>query len=398
MADTGTDFQGLPLAGALLPTDVVPIQRGEGEDSTLKTTIADILANAGSGAQTGDLLLTVRAPEGSWLEQDSVYLQSEYPELFALVGLLPDAPPGRLWTAATSPGVITAICRVTDDIAVAVGNNTVWRTTDGTATWTAIPVVGNLLDVKAVNGVLMACGTGGVVLRSTDQGATWSSVASGTTQTLQHVLVMSQSVVLVAGNAGTVRRSVDAGLTFAAVTGFTSATYDKSVRFSPLVAIIYQAVNFAYRTVDAGATWTAVTLTDANVGSAQQGYVFDSSTAVIPAANGNWLRTINQGESWTVTNVSGMPSGSGLIGVSAKRAAWPQGFGSAGYVTDDAGLTWTSVGSVYGRFGAALNKALLYSYDKSDTTAAKSRAEYAYDTATMFKTPMIGDVRGYIKP
>lgn len=393
----GTDFNGLPVAGALLPTDVVPIQRGTGTDSTKQTTVADLQAGGG-GAQTGDLLLTVRAPEGDWLEQDSVYLQAEYPELFALVGLLPDAPPGRLWTAATSPGVIPAICRVTDDIAVAVGNNTVWRTTDATATWTAIPVVGNLQAVAYLgNGVLIAAGVSGVILRSADSGATWASVASGTTQGLYNVLVMSQNVVLLTGSGGTVRRSVDAGLTFAAVTGFTSTTYDKSVRFSPLVAIIYQAINIAYRTVDAGATWTALTLTEASVGIVQQGYAFDSSTAVIPAQNGNWLRTINQGETWTVINVSGMPSSSGLIGVNAKRAVWPGGSGT-GYITDDAGLTWTSVGSVYGRFGAALNKALLYSYDKSGTTAAKSRAEYAYDTATMFKTPMIGDVRGYIKP
>lgn len=398
MADTGTDFQGLPPAGALQPDDVVPIQRGTGEDSTLRTTIADILANAGSGAQTGDLLLTVRAPEGDWLSQDSVYLQADYPELFDLVGLLPDAPPGRLWTAGTSPGVFVDVCRVTDKISVAVGNNTVWRSTDVTATWTAIPVTGFLSSVAVLNGALIACGPSGVILRSTDLGVTWTAIASGTTQTLNKVLVMSQNVVLVTGAGGTVRRSADAGLTWGAVTGsFGGNGLSFGLRFSPLVAVIYASGGIAsyWRTLDAGATWT--TLTFPSFGSAQPGAVFDAMTAAIPGSGGNWLRTINQGETWTLTTVSGMPGNSAMIRVNSRRAVWPGGAGN-GFITDDAALTWTSLGSVPGRFGALLSDALIMAWAGSGTAIQRSRAEYAYDTATMFKTPMVGDVRGYIKP
>lgn len=46
-----TDFNGLPPAGPLLPEDVVPIQRGVGVDSTKRTTVGDLVALGGSGAE-----------------------------------------------------------------------------------------------------------------------------------------------------------------------------------------------------------------------------------------------------------------------------------------------------------------------------------------------------------
>ena len=52
MADTGTDFNGLPDAGALDDADVVPLQRGTGEDSTKRTTVSGIAAKTLAGILT----------------------------------------------------------------------------------------------------------------------------------------------------------------------------------------------------------------------------------------------------------------------------------------------------------------------------------------------------------
>lgn len=54
MADeyTATDFNGLPDAGVLEGTDVVPLQRGTGEDSTKRTTVSGIAAKTLAGILT----------------------------------------------------------------------------------------------------------------------------------------------------------------------------------------------------------------------------------------------------------------------------------------------------------------------------------------------------------
>lgn len=53
MADyTATDFNGLPDAGALAGTDVVPLQRSTGVDSTKRTTVSGIATKTLAGILT----------------------------------------------------------------------------------------------------------------------------------------------------------------------------------------------------------------------------------------------------------------------------------------------------------------------------------------------------------
>lgn len=102
------------------------------------TVVGNITAANLTGAQTGDMLLTARAPGAGWLKQGTVYLQSSYPALYALVGLIPDAPPGRLWASGTSPGSLNDLCVTDEGTLIAVGNNAVWRSTNKGSSWSKI--------------------------------------------------------------------------------------------------------------------------------------------------------------------------------------------------------------------------------------------------------------------
>lgn len=68
MADTGTDFQGLPAAGALLVDDLVPIQRGAGVDSTKGAPVAAVSEAAADALVAGSGIRKTKAAGITTLE------------------------------------------------------------------------------------------------------------------------------------------------------------------------------------------------------------------------------------------------------------------------------------------------------------------------------------------
>jgi len=404
MADMGTDFNGLDPAGTLTGAEVVAVQRGTGEGSTLRTTIAAILAMAGSGAQTGDTLVSARNPGAGWLRLGTVYSQSAYPALYGLVGLIGDVPPGRNWTAQTpTTGITIAIndaCWITERIAVAVGNAAVWRTTDGGASWAQITVTGNLLAVARVSStVVIACGQAGVVLRSVDSGATWTAVSSGTTNSLRTITVFTSSRIYLTGDTSTARLSTDGGASFGAGTSAMASAL-RTIRFSGSVAVAFAgAGTSAARTTDGGATWTTITIPTFN--NARGMCAFDELRAVVSTSQGLILRTIDAGVTWTTSTLSGVTnSQGGIVRTSALAAVLVANSGTS-YCTFDAGESWTAIATALTGATAAFAVEDSLAVAVGNGVQFRSLPEYSYDSGTQFITPSLAGIgaglTGYIK-
>lgn len=404
MADMGTDFNGLDPAGTLTGAEVVAVQRGTGEGSTLRTTIAAILAMAGSGAQTGDTLVSARNPGAGWLRLGTVYSQSAYPALYGLVGLIGDVPPGRNWTAQTpTPGIATAIndaCWITERVAVAVGNNVVWRTTDGGAGWSQITVAGNLLAVARVSStVAIACGANGVILRSVDSGATWTAVSSGTTNGLRTITVFTASRVYVTGDTSTARLSTDGGASFGAGTA-AMADVRRTARFTANVAVAFANTGTsAARTTDGGATWASITIPTFN--NVRGSCVFDELRAVAASSGGAILRTIDAGMTWTTSTLSGVTNApGGIVRTSAVSAVLVASSGTS-YCTFDAGASWTAIPATLTNATAAFAVEDSFAVAVGNGAQFRSLPEYSYDSGTQFITPSLAGIgaglTGYIK-
>lgn len=396
MADTAQPIGGLPDAGALADTDKLEIERGDGAEAVgLRTTVADIAAAvaASGSAQTGDVLLTVRNPGGDWLEQGAVYPQVAYPELFALVGLLPDGPPGASFSGI--PGgtgrAASGYVNITDDHIVGFGGTTIWRSFDRGVTWAS-----GTLPASVSAGVFLPSGLylsgQNVLLRSVDRGATFSAISlpAGFGTTPPRV-TQSAGRIFVFGPSGT-WRSDTFGASWSPLSR-VSASNILSIGNGVVIAFDH-GVNSAGRSENNGDTFTGITMPENGPSNSNYGVSFGNGVGVI-VGNNSVLRTTDHGKTWVsggLTNIA--PSG---------RMFYRQGrlFGastSALYYSDSMGASWSSQVSVSNSGIWYFDSTGLVMPAANGASAQRSPYQYNYDPAIMFKTPTVSDVRGYIKP
>lgn len=131
---------------------------------------------------------------------------------------------GSTWTTASvlPTQSVTSLAMIGTSAVWAVsthgtGNNVVWSSTDGGATWSpqATGVNANFWDVwfiDANNGFV--AGDGGVILRTTNGGGTWTRIPTPTTSALYAVKFRDANYGLATGAGGVMLSTVDGGATW----------------------------------------------------------------------------------------------------------------------------------------------------------------------------------------
>ncbi len=134
----------------------------------------------GSASQSiGDILVTARDPGPTFLlAEEGVYLQTAYPELFPMTGLLGGIA-GEVWSnKGTTIGTAARFTRATNG-AVITSHSTglTRRSVDDGTTWANLSgPAANCVFATDNTGVWFAAYLANAGFRSIDNGATWISV------------------------------------------------------------------------------------------------------------------------------------------------------------------------------------------------------------------------------
>lgn len=352
------------------------------------------------GLAVGDALWTARYPGANFLRMDGgLYLQSAYPELFSMVGLLGGSS-GTSWAVASS-GITTeieAIATNDADIWITGGlgstGSSIRRSADAGATWLSITTplgVGNVYGLATdALGIWVAVGNAGgqiPIIRSADDGLTWSSTGSLLAGAAVATDKRGVFIATVANNTG--RRSADGGLTWSTVVSLTGAVDVATDETGTWITAGGALASVgAQRSVDNGITWLGT------------GTITTQSRCVATDKIGTWLiggisgqiwRSVNNGMSWAVV---ASPFGGGTVNSICYDGidTWLAG-GDSGVLMRslDGGASWSLVTSnrttKINRLSVNTSQAWIAAGASGELT--KSVPGYGYDPATMFCTPRV---------
>lgn len=226
-----------------------------------------------------------------------------------------------------------------------------------------------------------AIGDDGTALRTDDGGATWTGLATGTSQDLARVQVVTPDVVVILGGDGcVVRRSDDGGKTFRKVYVLAETNCPEKVAAAyfvdPNVGYLLLRNGDVLRTTDAGQSFSRGTALPGTPGSSGGGQavpadaIFSTADAgvVFLAGSNRAYRTTDAGASWTPE--PDVEAGT----VQRLRAVSPTTFYAFGPNTllrsADAGQTWqrrpAGDGTTITGIGCAGDDLCLLSTDRGD--------------------------------
>ncbi len=248
-----------------------------------------------------------------------------------------------------------------------------------------------------------AVGDDGTALRTDDGGATWSGLATGTSQDLARVQVVTPDVVVVLGGGGcVVRRSDDGGRTFRKL--FVLAEQGCP---DPVAAARFATADVGYlllrdgnvlRTTDAGQTFgrgTAIPGTAASSGGGRAvpaDALFSSPDAGVVFLQGSAtaFRTTDAGASWTP--VAAVPGGNVQQLRAAADAFFAFGPGTL-LRSADAGLTWQALGAATGNditgISCASAQVCLMSTSRGDRLLRTQDGGVTADSITASTAPLL---------
>lgn len=416
MTDTAVDIDGLDPAATLDGSERIEVQQGTGANSSRKTTLAAAMALA-SGAKTGDVLLTVRTPDASWLQLGTIYNQSDYPALYGVVGLLPDGPMGDTFVANAHgvPAAVNnanAVAKINSTTAVVATSSAIYKTVDQGATWQVVTATADTrFWILAMTESIWLMGVAGNVLkRTTDGGATWATVAGITLANFSGQCRVSSTRAFVPVSGG-YRMTNDAGATWTTVT-VPSNFNGGLMHFTDSTWVLFPqtASATAKRTTDGGATWADVTIAPSQTRMTPASAVIDAKSGIIVCNSQAYCYYTNDaGATWKAsTGVTSGSSASSSI-IDANTIILIQG-GSSGtvYRSTDKGVTWANLGNKGNTDSVKVLIPFTEDYGlQVGSTANVSYSvpgSYLYNTATQFRTPMIvgpmpysSAIKAYIK-
>lgn len=237
----------------------------------------------------------------------------------------PGSPTDLSFTGADTGFAVTTLGRI-------------YRTTDGAASWTLVKQASHpLRGVRFVGpNVGYAVGEAVDVLKSTDGGATWSD-KFGAGVTLTSIRCADALTCLVTTEAGDrLLRTTDGGVTFSSVTPSTDKILAAAFA-STGTAIAAGASGATILSNDAGATWSAIG--GRLAGTFTRLRATSSTLAFAPGREGAIARTIDGGRTWSTIGVSTPEDVSDVSFVNAEVGYAVDAAGQA-LRTDNGGTSW----------------------------------------------------------
>ena len=353
-----------------------------------------------------------------YLPAGGIYLQSAYPELFAVVGLI-GSDAFVSWTAlATTTQALSDVDYGISNVWVAVGaNGYITRSTDNGVTFTAQTPISGTPNLNAIasdrTGVWVVVGAAGTVYRSTDNGVTWVKLTfpGVTTEVMNGVACDKNGVWLIAG-ASKVYRSTDNGVTWVALTGlpqigpYLKIGTDENSTF--LLSRDNSSSNLL-RSIDRGATFASQT------GPSSYrvvGFAYDKTKDIWHAAvqDAGVYQSRNGGANWLVNNsdqsagnIAQAAYGVAVIDGAIVRVGQNSVPNGTIFRSADDGYSYSAVTSPFATpIRAIASKPDGTSVLVANGTASMARSvkSYNYDTVTQFMLPNLTPVQGmtnYIK-
>jgi len=279
----------------------------------------------------------------------------------------------RAFLGACAALGLLAACPVPAAVASVQVSQSGWQWGNPTPQGTTI----RAMDFVAGRGY--AIGDDGTALRTDDGGATWTGLATGTSQDLTRLQVITPDVLtILGGNGCVVRRSDDGGKTFRKLFVLAETSCPDPVAATafvdPQVGYLLLRDGNVLRTTDGGQTFgrgTAIPGTRASSGGGgalPADAIFTSPTAgiVFIAGTTTAYRTTDAGASWTPASLN-VPGN-----VQRVRAVSPTTFYAFGPGTllrsDDAGVTWATRGAdaTITGIGCATENLCLLTTDRGD--------------------------------
>lgn len=371
--------------------------------------------------EIGDLLQTARNPGSLYLQAGGIYLQSAYPELFALIGLI-GSDPFVSWSAPTNAAQsLRDVDYGLNNVWVAIGiSGRVTRSTDDGETFTTQTPITGTPHLTAIatdrNGVWILVGESGAVYRSTDNGATWVKLTlpGVTTEKMNGIACDKNGVWLIAGDSK-VYRSTDNGATWVALTGlpqtgpYLALGTDESNTF--MLSRDSNSAN-VMRSVDRGATFVMAgsvsvyrtiayaydKLKDIWYAAAKEDGIFQSRNAGV-----TWQKTnVNKA---TGANISSIAYDVAVVEGAVLRVGNDVSTSAASvFLSNNDGFDYSAITSPIGfsirAIAAKPDGTAVMVAETTGVSLAKSIKSYNYDKNTQFKLPNPAPIAGlhaYIK-
>ncbi len=248
---------------------------------------------------------------------------------------------------------------LTDTVALAIVDDTIWRSEDSGLTWSSSgPALGRSELVRVSETVALGFGRSGTfpdfddrILRSTTGGLTWSDlgdpIGASSVSAGAAVTVVDSNIVIIADGSGGLHRSADAGATWVRVyssPGPTPSFLGDSRAVFPDSATGFYAFGpgLIVGSGDGGATWTQVS-SGTSQGLLDLGRFVDGH--LVAVGEGGVVTTREAADSrWTFRTTLGTTD---LVAVQVLGAATAIATNRVGqlWITTDRGNTWSASGT-----------------------------------------------------
>lgn len=359
------------------------------------------------GQKVGDTLTTARVPDASYLQMNGgVYLQSAYPALFSVLGLI-GGDVGVSWSSVGSGYTsVTKIVRGDNGTMVGITNlsNTVVRSVDNGLTWSAITAGTGTLAVDIDtdgNGkwmILLSSGSP-TIRRSLDDGLTWANgpaVGSSNMVFCQYVA----SNTWFAGGGNQMFRSTNNGVSFTTDNSKapnTGAVLTTDRNGTCVLYISGGTTPGVFRSIDGFATTTANPAGVTIIPSA--GACDGAGTWVLVSTGGTALKSIDNAATFTAFTYG--TAGDMRSVATNGKGVWLLG-GAQGVLrrSKDNLNNWDAIAGVSGAVKRLVLTDVAAIAGSDNGQIYRSAPSYSYDTATQFRIPQDRPAQGlssYIK-